>query len=177
MKDAEAGSSVGELRVVSGTDSEVAMEVFADGEMWMELSGVTSRSVEGLNEQSLCNGCLSGKGSQKRPGEQALGSDSVDQHQPGTSWSSSEAVCPIKVQDDLNPPPVPQGPSGSVTATASPISPSNATSTTHADPPGYGTQGQSRGPRGQGTGEEVPEPPVAQRLGPVCSVQRTESPG
>ncbi|KAK6297561.1 hypothetical protein J4Q44_G00321440 [Coregonus suidteri] len=94
MKDAEAGSSVRPLKVVSRTDSEVAMNVVADGNMQMELLCVASKSVEGMDGQSL-------------------GSDSADQQQPGTSWSSSEAVCPVKVQDDLNPSPVPQGSCGS----------------------------------------------------------------
>ncbi|XP_014061059.2 F-box only protein 30 [Salmo salar] len=113
MKDAEAGSSVGPLRVVSRTDSEVAMNVVVDGNMQIELLGRASKSVEGIDGQSLCNGCLSGKGSQKRPQEQVLGSDSADQQQPGTSWSSSETVCLVKVQDDLNLSPVPQGSCGS----------------------------------------------------------------
>ncbi|XP_029532318.2 F-box only protein 30-like isoform X1 [Oncorhynchus nerka] len=126
MKDAEAGSSVGPLRVVSRTDSAVAMNVVADGNMQMELLGRASKSVERMDGHSLCNGCLSGEGSQKRPQEQVLGSDSADQQQPGTSWSTSETVCLVKVQDDLNLSPVPQG---------SCVSQSQTQPQSHPDPP------------------------------------------
>ncbi|CDQ80567.1 unnamed protein product [Oncorhynchus mykiss] len=45
----------------------------------------------GMDGQSLCNGCLSGEGSQKRPQEQVLGSDSADQQQPGTRSCVSQS--------------------------------------------------------------------------------------
>ncbi|XP_010901771.2 F-box only protein 30b isoform X1 [Esox lucius] len=110
-KPADVGSSFAELSAVCGTDSEATMDEVANVDAQMGLSGCSVMRVEGIGEQSLFNSLI-GKSSHKRPGEQAFGSDSIDQQIPGASWCSSAVTCPINVLDDLSSPPVPHRPAG-----------------------------------------------------------------
>ncbi|KAL0967776.1 hypothetical protein UPYG_G00256750 [Umbra pygmaea] len=112
MKPVEAGSSLAELIVFSRMETEAAMKGVSNVNIALECSGLAMKS-ESVGGQSLCNG-FSRKSSHKRPGEQAFGSDSVDQQQPDIGWGSSEAACPVSLFDDLSSCqvlPVPQGPS------------------------------------------------------------------
>ncbi|KAJ8009632.1 hypothetical protein DPEC_G00090930 [Dallia pectoralis] len=108
-----------ELGVVSKTGGEAEMEGVAHVDTQMELLDWSLMSVEEMGGQSLSNGFM-GNSAHKRPGDQAFGSDSIDQQQPGTSWCSSEGACPVKVLDDLSPLHVSHFPTGPPTQQCQP---------------------------------------------------------